>query len=78
MINIEGYISDELQQISKEYKIFEQGEYVSTDCKYWLLSPPADEDKSLDQLDHELTKRLHELYEDDPNSPEIPELIEKH
>jgi len=78
MINIEGYISDELQQTSKEFKILEGGEYISTDCKYWLLSPPTNEDKSLDQLDYELTKKLYELYEDDPDSPEIPVIVEKH
>ena len=48
-----------------------------TNCLMWKLPSPTEEDKSILQLDSELTEKLYELVKAAPDSPEIKELVIK-
>lgn len=48
-----------------------------TNCLLWKLPLPTEEDKSILQLDSELTERLYELVKISPDSPEIEYLAKK-
>jgi len=54
-----------------QYKLFQNGEYINTECYYWNLPPPGDDDKTLVQQYNELGLKLVDLYKKDPKSDEV-------
>jgi hypothetical protein len=71
MKEITEIISSELIQAEMHYKLFQNGEYINTECYYWILPPPGDDDKTLVQQYNELGLKLVYLYKKDPKSDEF-------
>ena len=75
MDELVNYISREIGSSPFPYKFTGSPDIKeATNCLMWKLPPPTDEDKTLLQLDSELTEKLYELIKESPTSPEIQEL----
>jgi hypothetical protein len=78
MNDVVDYITREIGTEPTPYELEDlPGIKEPTNCLLWKLPPLDEEDKSILQLDSELTEKLYELVKDAPDSPEIQELVKK-
>jgi len=76
MNDVADYITREIGTEPVPYELEDfSGIKEPTNCLLWKLPPPMEEDKSILQLDSELTEKLYKLVQEAPDSPEIQELV---